>query len=265
MIPERLQQSLRQQFNPDGSTRRAHQLRMLELLRYIDGVCRDNDIDYWLSSGTLLGAVRHGGFIPWDDDVDIEMPENDYHRLVGILRRAAGPYILQDSSTDAGFLFPFAKLRDTRSTIREADGLDAGQRFSGVYVDIFRLAPSRSRWLHHLSSRMLGTELKLRLRYGASSAVARALRPLLHGLIFPLIRAVDGLGHPALLRHTVPSYFLAPRHRSDLFPLSEIDFEGISLKAPRDCDAYLSRLYGNYMSIPDPDRIQVHTSDVKLW
>ena len=71
-------QALRQRFNPDGSQLRKHQLRMLEILVVIDKICRKHQIPYWLSSGTLIGAVRHNGFIPWDDDLDIEMMRNDY-------------------------------------------------------------------------------------------------------------------------------------------------------------------------------------------
>ena len=68
-----LKQELRKRFNPDGSLLRRQQLRMLELLEAVDLVCKKYDIPYWLSSGTLIGAVRHQGFIPWDDDLDIEM------------------------------------------------------------------------------------------------------------------------------------------------------------------------------------------------
>ena len=71
MIDQEIQAKLREKFNPDGSMLRKQQLRMLEILLYIDKVCKENNINYWLSSGTLLGAVRHGGFIPWDDDLDI--------------------------------------------------------------------------------------------------------------------------------------------------------------------------------------------------
>ena len=63
---------LRQRFNPEGSVLRQHQLRMLELLKVIDCICKKHDIPYWLSSGTLIGAARHKGFIPWDDDLDID-------------------------------------------------------------------------------------------------------------------------------------------------------------------------------------------------
>ena len=73
---------LRKRFNPDGSLLRRQQLRMLELLEVIDVICRKHQIPYWLSSGTLIGAARHKGFIPWDDDLDIEMLRSDYLRTI---------------------------------------------------------------------------------------------------------------------------------------------------------------------------------------
>ena len=94
------QAELRERFNPDGSSLRNHQLRMLEMLKYIDGVCKKHNISYWLSSGTLLGAVRHGGFIPWDDDLDIEMLRKDYLKLVKVLgREIDSKYALQTHKT----------------------------------------------------------------------------------------------------------------------------------------------------------------------
>ena len=87
MIDESIQQKLRAKYNPDGSTLRRAQLRMLDILKFIDKVCRDNGLKYWLEGGTLLGAVRHGGFIPWDDDTDIAMTREDSMKLVKILRR----------------------------------------------------------------------------------------------------------------------------------------------------------------------------------
>ena len=67
VISPELQFSLRQRFNPDGSPLRKHQILMLGMLKKIDAVCRENNIRYWLSSGTCIGALRHGGFIPWDE------------------------------------------------------------------------------------------------------------------------------------------------------------------------------------------------------
>ena len=68
-----MERSLREQYNPDGSILRLQQLRMLDILKIIADICDRYEILYWLSSGTLLGAIRHGGFIPWDDDLDIEL------------------------------------------------------------------------------------------------------------------------------------------------------------------------------------------------
>ena len=82
MIDEATQKALRAAYNPDGSDLRRHQLVMLDMLIWLDSLCLRHEIPYWLSSGTLLGAVRHGGFIPWDDDVDIELMLPDYLRLI---------------------------------------------------------------------------------------------------------------------------------------------------------------------------------------
>ena len=85
MVNAQTQDILRQRYNPDNSQLRALQIRMLEILICIDQICQEHDIPYWLGSGTLLGAVRHGGFIPWDDDIDIELLRADYLKLIKIL------------------------------------------------------------------------------------------------------------------------------------------------------------------------------------
>ena len=129
------QAELRERFNPDGSSLRNHQLRMLEMLKYIDGVCKKHNISYWLSSGTLLGAVRHGGFIPWDDDLDIEMLRKDYLKLVKVLgREIDSKYALQTHKTDTHYLYPFGKLRDLHSVIKETHDADIFYKYKGVYV-----------------------------------------------------------------------------------------------------------------------------------
>ena len=110
MISPELQLKLRERFNPEGSMLRRQQQRMLDILLYVDKVCRENDIRYWLSSGTLLGAVRHGGFIPWDDDLDIEMLKEDYEKFMRVFVDN-DDYVLQTRHNDKYYLLPFAKLR----------------------------------------------------------------------------------------------------------------------------------------------------------
>ena len=74
-------------YNPEGSTLRKAQLRMLEILKEIDKICKKHHITYWLDGGTMLGCARHKGFIPWDDDLDIAVFEEDYERLLHILQQ----------------------------------------------------------------------------------------------------------------------------------------------------------------------------------
>ena len=81
MIDESLHNKLRSEYNPDGSILRTVQLNLLDILIEFDRICRKHHIDYWLEYGTLLGAERHGGFIPWDDDLDVSILKKDKKRL----------------------------------------------------------------------------------------------------------------------------------------------------------------------------------------
>ena len=99
-------EALKARFNPDGSPLRRMQDRMTEMLREIDAICRRHNIRYWLCSGTLLGCIRHGGYIPWDDDLDIEVLREDYDRLMEILPRELPEHLrLQNHDTDPGYFF----------------------------------------------------------------------------------------------------------------------------------------------------------------
>lgn len=146
MITDTLQYELRERYNPNGSTLRRQQLRMFEMLQYIDTVCKNHGIRYWLCSGTLLGAVRHGGFIPWDDDVDIEMLREDYRKFVKVMATEAlcGKYVLQNHDTDSNYFAPYGKLRDLHSYIKEENTNDLYYKYKGCYIDVFVLEPSSS-------------------------------------------------------------------------------------------------------------------------
>ena len=128
-------------FNPEGSVLRLHQMKMLRILEFVDRVCRKHGIRYWLSSGTLLGAVRHGGFIPWDDDLDIEMLYRDYKRLMEVLPfELPSNLVLQTMHTDSNYVAPYAKLRETDSYISEVNNIGRNYKYNGVYIDIFYIA-----------------------------------------------------------------------------------------------------------------------------
>ena len=121
-------------FNSEGTELRKLQLRMLDMLKVIDRICRKHKIPYWLSSGTALGAVRHGGFIPWDDDLDLEIYRKDYKRLLKVLfEELPDSMIVQTNRTDKNYVAQYAKVRDLNTYLEEGVGVtNPNYKFNGV-------------------------------------------------------------------------------------------------------------------------------------
>ena len=123
----------------DKDSLRRLQLTQLEMLKDIKKVCDKHGIRYFLSSGTLLGAVRHKGFIPWDDDLDLDMFRSDYEKFLNIAQKELGKqYFVQDWDTDNCYGFPFAKVLKEGTMLQEAVTEGTGVR-DGIFIDIFPL------------------------------------------------------------------------------------------------------------------------------
>ena len=111
------------------------QQKIIGNLKAIDAVCREHHLRYYLWAGTMLGAVRHRGFIPWDDDMDICMPRPDYEQLLAHWREwLPQPYEIISPETDATYPYPFAKVEDSSTTVLERPDF---QFLEGVYIDVF--------------------------------------------------------------------------------------------------------------------------------
>lgn len=115
----------------------------LNVLKSFDQFCQQYKLRYWLAYGTLLGAVRHQGFIPWDDDVDVVMPDRDYRKMIKLLEKGAqfnGGYLLYDQVRNPDSRIPFAKLFDTKTLAVEGEiSAHVDEDFKGLWVDIFPL------------------------------------------------------------------------------------------------------------------------------
>lgn len=262
MIDTNIQSELRARYNPDGSQLRQYQLRMLEMLRFIDKVCQENNIPYWLSSGTCLGAVRHGGFIPWDDDVDIEMTGKDYKRFVKTIGSMENiPYVVQTHKTDPAYIQQFGKLRDLNSEIPPTDYGEMDYRFRGMFVDLFKMEPSPSRIIA-----LFGKYLYLAC-WAANKIKNRTLRYIIRSfnyiflfeIIGSTVNSILKLIPTKRLRHVFGSVFTKPRHVDDIFPLTRMDFEGYEFNVPGNVDRYLTSIFGkDYMQLPDDVLRQGH-------
>lgn len=268
MIDQETQNELRLRFNPDGSDLRRHQLRMLEMLKYVDKICRENKIQYWLSSGSCIGAIRHGGFIPWDDDVDIEMLAGEYDRFRrAVMADPDAPLTWHDATNDRNFFFPYAKLRDKRSTLIEGSPWNHYYNQHGIYIDVFRLYPSGSKkidsfanWFHHKF--VLGVaKRRERAFFGAM------LRPcywLMRYVVTPVCRSLTAINAGGQLRHCIGSEFIKARRFEDVCRTVRVPFEDTELPVPEGYDSYLRRIYGNYMSLPNLDKITPHTARIEF-
>ena len=108
---------------------------LLDMLKYVDGICRKNHINYSLVGGSLIGAIRHQGFIPWDDDIDIILMHDDYLKLQWVLSNEKGRYLLLTPTGFKKYRYPFPKLIDTKTMIKEKGRRDIENY--GVFLDIF--------------------------------------------------------------------------------------------------------------------------------
>ena len=271
MINPELQTRLRERFNPDGSSLRRAQLRMLQMLEFIDDVCKNNGIVYWLDSGTLLGAARHGGYIPWDDDTDICMSAEDYQKFKKIMlsQKLSDEFVLQCDETDNGFYSPWDVLRDLKSEYIQDSELHNKRKYRGLQVDIFyqddRVYESVRKWMSFLYNKLI-------LRVVAGKSIkACAFRPLLPLNYFLLKKVITPFLH--LVHRKKNDYYRMPygvcfksiRYKKNIFPVGQIEFEGKMFNAPRNVDEYLKDIYGDWEKIPDVDEIQTHNVELKFY
>ena len=115
------------------------QLSELEILREYIRICDDNGLRYFIQAGTLLGAVRHEGFIPWDDDIDLSMPREDYDRLAQLCQKELDSrFFFQNSYSDSNFPFCFSKIRKNGTEVYE-ESMKNVKMHKGRFIDIFPL------------------------------------------------------------------------------------------------------------------------------
>lgn len=247
-------------YNEEGSVLRNAQLKMLDILTDVDRICRKYDISYWIDYGTLLGAVRHKGFIPWDDDLDITMMTEDMKRFISIApSELADTLFLQTRKTDPSYKLPLCKIRDKKSLfISQHDDFTSDYN-KGIYIDIFEAED-----YPHINSSVLKFIMKWEKKtsffftikhYATAKNVVAALSfPVIHALFLLLWKIMSLKPKKDVSYIPELNYYGVSFKRDTVFPLSEIVFEGKSFKAPHDADAYLRTIYHDYTKLPPAEK-----------
>lgn len=240
----------------------------LDLLAEFKRVCDEYGIKYTIFGGTMLGAVRHGGFIPWDDDLDVAMTRDNYNRLCSIGRAAFNyPYFLQTGLSDQEYVLPFARLRNSETT-GVVTGMESANYNNGIYIDIYVLegyCDSHIVW--GLQNLLINCTVKPLTMYHRDKPKNKTPKEFICRLFRPFFRLFKyedlfslyvrmqcmatnsssriGLRHE--LSDQAKRYWL---YKYEIEDLTSINFEGLEVPIVRNYHEVLARIYGNYMAFP---------------
>lgn len=250
----------------DSELQRQVQLKILEILSEIDRICTTNNIKYYLAYGTTIGAIRHKGFIPWDDDADIHMFKDDYEKFKKICKtELKEKYFFQDEETDKGYKSYLPKIRMNDTAFVEGWSKDWDMH-QGIYVDIFILDECpKNKKIQDMNIKIRkNTEFTRREIYNKQNTknfIKNMIRPIVKNnfilniwksLVYNPCKKDDSL---CIDVNDFGNIF--PRH---VFGTPKrVDFEGYKLNIPEKAEEYLTYYYGDFMTPPpETERVSHH-------
>ena len=257
----------------------------VDIMKKIDKICRENNLKYSLLDGSLIGAVRHNGFIPWDDDIDVMMPRPDFNKLKEILLNNNIENIkYMDCSTQSDCYYVFGKVIDTRTILKEKDVYEVSN--FGVYVDIFPIDGLPSDEVKR--SKLMKKVGKLRnlRRYAIHTKLSKEnfITNLMFKIIslpikiygfkrinkkaYNLIQTYDynNSEYVTLIYNDI-SIFKNKYYKKDFFDKTHyVKFEDTEFMIIDNYDIYLRDLFNDYMKLPPVEkRVSNHSFDKLEW
>lgn len=240
----------------------------LDILDFVASFCSSHDISYWLDFGTLLGAVRHQGYIPWDDDIDLGMLREDYDRFIHLFPElcCAQRYRLHCIENDSNFYLPYAKIVDTRTVLYEPD--ENGFK-TGVNIDIFVFdnAPDDDRLAFEQFKRRDMYRslywLKTTSDFSATSFIKRVVKTAIHFslCLVPNSYFIKKIVNNAKKYNNTETkrvgdfsgYYSVTCDKKVFDSFVEVEFEGKKYMAPVGYHEWLRVHYGDYMRLPQKE------------
>ena len=259
----------------------------LSILEYVDGVCKQKQINYYLAAGTLLGAVRHKGFIPWDDDIDIMIPRKDYERLIREFPSNDRYSFLTYHNTPN---YPYAWGKITDLLTKKDEPLRSKYQTIGINIDVFPIdhypneLEEAKVWcerIKKLQNRML--LICMPFAKGKTlihTVIKNSVIAFYHFLdvigvlsVDKLVTKLDSMAQKYNSTDSnycgiasVSAYGVNKRNRNSVFSNTiELEFEGKKYPAPIGFDEYLKDYYDDYMELPPIEKRRTHHSYQAYW
>ena len=253
---------------------------LVEMLDYVDDICKKHELEYFLNCGSVLGAVRHKGFIPWDDDIDIMLPRDSYDKFISIIKDSKmEKYSIQNEETEKNYYLLFSKLRKRGTTFLEMDsqGLYSD---NGIYIDVFPLDFSDE--IHSVSFKI--NELRIRLiQHGLKFRYSRIVFKRTRGKIGYIVSFIAAIPYMIISKKYLmnkANKLMRSRNNKKhnyiisyggiygikkeampydiYYPINYAEFEGKEYPVCNNLDAYLRNYYGNYKELPPEDKRHTH-------
>ena len=255
---------------------------MVEILKVVHAICEKHGLKYFLDAGTLLGAVRHKGFIPWDDDMDIGMLREDYEKFLEIAKKELPDSLfLQTFETDDKYdIYQVpCKIRYNGTILIEKGIAENSEMHNGVYIDVFPYdsLPKKDsvyKLQRTLSYNILKSFVRIREKPEKLSIknritftfykVVRALFPYKRRKkFFDFLISWNDVNSPYMGYGLDTIWSEYVYKKKDYFELEKLEFEGCQFYGPKNPDAVLTKLYGDYMTLPKEEDRQWHAKVIK--
>ncbi len=255
----------------------------LELLGEFKKICDNNNLNYFLGGGTLLGAIRHKGYIPWDDDIDVMMPRKDYQVLLEIFNQnCKNNHKLLTYENTKGYYYSFAKIVNTDTRLEEG-GLRVIDDM-GIYIDVFPIdfLPDDEKktkrifvkysilykfilmYKHTNISEVTSSKAKLLIKKVIAYLIVKLkLTKKISEKLDKISIKYNNTGKVACISGRYAEKEIMPELHIQNYKLAE--FEGEKYKIPTDYDEYLTKHYGNYMELPPEEKRKAEHNNVAYW